>query len=612
MKTRPSPLFRATLWFLAAPALAPAATQTWWDAGPSNSWTTSAANWDAGSVWTNGNDAVFGGAGETIEVDSTVTFRNLTFQTGGYTIADATNNGTLTLTANGTIQTAAGTTTISEVIGGSFGLTKTGDGTLLLTASNGYTGATTVSAGKLTLGFSLVSSNVVNSSSNLALASGKLELSSAAVLGLNSQTFNATTLTAGTGSQVIMTQNGLGTLSLTLGAITRNSQSAIDFNNPGGTISTSTGSAGSMLRASNGQAYATVNGGADWAAKGTLLNSGNIVAFSSVGSYTANTAGGFSNNANIDIASGIDTTMSADTSVTSLRFNVNQARTVTLGSGKNLTVTGGILVTNQSNASGGTTFTGGNLRAGSTANELVIHNYGGTGLNIGSAIVDSTGGASSLTLAGTGVTTLTGANTFTGPTAVLGGTLAVNSGAQFGSATTVNNGATLAGDGTFGGAVSVAGILSPGATAGTSAGTVTFQNGLALTATGHVSWQLNANSTSGGDMVSITGGSFTAASGAIVDLGFGGSVNFGDSFWNSARQWTVVDLGGTATDGLSGGALALGTITGGTGSYTSEGSFSLLNQSGDQVLAWTPIAVPEPSTVLLGGFGVLALLHRRR
>ncbi|HEY8991456.1 MAG TPA: autotransporter-associated beta strand repeat-containing protein, partial [Luteolibacter sp.] len=565
----------------------------------------------AGSVWTNGNDAVFGGAGETIEVDSTVTFRNLTFQTGGYTIADATNNGTLTLTANGTISTAAGTTTISEVIGGSFGLTKTGDGTLLLTGANTYSGTTTLSAGKLTLGYSLISSNVVSSSSNLALAGGKLELSSAAILGLNSQTFNATSLATGTGSQVIMTQNGLGTLSLTLGAITRNSQSAIDFNNPGGTISTSTGSAGSMLRASNGQAYATVNGGADWAAKGTLLNSGNIVTFSSVGSYTANTAGGFSNNANIDIASGVNTTVSADTSVTTLRFNVNQARTVTIGGGNNLTVTGGILVTNQSNASGGTTFTGGSLRAGSTSAELVIHNYGGTGLNIGSAIVDGTGGASSLTLAGTGVTTLTGANTFTGPTAVLGGTLAVNSGAQFGSVTTVNNGAILAGDGTFGGAVSVAGTLSPGATAGTSAGTVTFQNGLALTATGHVSWQLNANSTSGGDMVSVTGGSFTAASGAIVDLGFGGLVNFGDSFWNSARQWTVVDLNG-ATDGLSGGAMALGTITGGTGSYASKGSFSLLNQSGDQMLAWTPLAVPEPSAALLGGFGVLALLRRRR
>ena len=78
------------------------------DAGPSNVWSTSAANWDAGAVWANGNDAVFSGAGETIDIDGSVTFRNLTFLAGGYTLADANSNGTLSLSAAGTIRTATG------------------------------------------------------------------------------------------------------------------------------------------------------------------------------------------------------------------------------------------------------------------------------------------------------------------------------------------------------------------------------------------------------------------------------------------------------------------------------------------------------------------------
>jgi len=590
-----------------------AASQNWLDAGPSNLWNTSALNWDAGAAWANANDAVFSGAGETIDLDSTVTFRNLTFQTGGYTIADANNNGALTFSSAATISTATGTTTISENLGGSFGLTKRGEGTLVLSGTNTYSGSTTIAEGKLTLSFGLISSNVINSSTSLVLGGGTLELSSSPVLGLNSQTFSSTSLAAGTASRVIMTQNGLGTLGLTLGAITRGAQSTVDFTGSGVSSSPAAGVSAAMLRSGDGQAYGTVNGGTDWAAKGVLSSA--IVGFSSVGSYTNNTAGSFTGNSNIDIASGIDTTVASNTSVTTLRFNVNQARTVTINSGTNLTVTGGILVTNNSNASGGSTFTGGNLRAGSTAMELVIHNYGNSGLTIGSAIVDSTGGASSLTLAGTGVTKLTGANTFTGPTLVQGGTLEVASGAAFGSVTTVNKGAVLAGDGTYGAQVTVAGTLAAGTAAGSSTGTVSFSNGLSLTAGGSMSWQLNANSvTAGGgvsDLAQVNGGTFALANEVLLNIAFGGTVDFGQAFWDSSREWSVVDLNG-ATDGTSGRTFTLGSLTGGTGNYANEGSFAIANRSGEQVLTWTPNVVPEPSIGLLFASSGLVWLRRRR
>lgn len=613
MKNRISPRWSFASCIVFSPLAAHAASQNWMDAGPSNLWSTSAANWDAGSSWANANDAVFSGAGETVEVDGTVTFRNLTFQTGGYTIADANSNGTLSLSAAGTVSTATGTTTISENIGGSFGLTKMGAGTLVLSGTNTYSGSTTISDGKLTLNFGLISSNVLNSSTSLVLGGGALELSSSPLLGLNSQTFASTSLSAGTASQVIMTQNGLGTLGLTLGAITRGAQSTVDFSGTGVSSSPASGLSATMLRSSDGQAYATVNGGADWAGKGALSSA--IVAFGSVGSYISSTAGGFTGNSNIDIASGINTTLSSNTSITTLRFNVNQARTVTINSGINLTVTGGILVTNNSNASGGSTFTGGNLRAGSTAMELVVHNYSSDGLTIGSAIVDSSGGASSLTLAGTGVTKLTGVNTFTGATSVQGGTLEVTSSATFSSVTTVNEGAALAGDGTYGSQVTVTGLLTPGSAAGGSTGTVTFSNGLSLAAGGSMNWQLNANSeTAGGsisDQAQINGGAFALANGVVLNVAFGGTVDFSQIFWDSSREWLVVDLNG-ATDSTSGRAFTLGTLTGGAGDYTSEGDFTAINRSGEQVLVWTPNVVPEPSAVFLIASGGLGLLRRRR
>jgi fibronectin-binding autotransporter adhesin len=613
MKHYISPRWSFASCLVFSPLAVHAASQNWLDAGPSNLWSTSAANWDAGSSWANANDAVFSGAGETVEIEGAVTFRNLTFRTGGYTIIDANNNGTLSLSAAGTISTATGTTTFSENIGGSFGLTKTGAGTLVLSGTNTYSGSTTVSDGKLTLNFGLISSNVLNSSTSLVLGGGALELSSSPLLGLNSQTFASTSLTAGTASQVIMTQNGLGTLGLTLGAITRGAQSTVDFSGSGVTSSPAAGLSAAMVRSSEGQAYATVNGGADWAGKGALSSS--IVAFGSVGSYANSTAGGFTGNSNIDIASGIDTTVSSNTSVTTLRFNVNQARTVTVNSGINLTLTGGILVTNNSNNSGGTTFTGGNLRAGSTAMELVVHHYGSGGLTIGSAIVDSTGGASSLTLAGTGVTKLTGSNTFTGATSVQGGTLEVTSSATFNSVTTVNEGATLAGDGTYGSQVTVAGVLTPGSTAGDSTGTVSFSNGLSLAASGSMNWQLNANSeTAGGsisDQAQVNGGAFALANGAVLNVAFGGTVDFSQAFWDSSREWLMVDLNG-ATDSTSGRTFTLGSLTGGSGDYTSEGNFAAINRSGEQVLTWTPNVVPEPSAALLIASTGLVLLRRRR
>lgn len=135
-----------------------AETQIWNDAGSDNLWSTNAANWTDGTVWTNGNMALFTGnngtsQGGAIDVDGAVIFSGMRFLTNGYTVADANNNGTLTLTNQPNIETVStvGTTIISEALSGAGGFNKIGAGILQLTASNTYSGVTTVKAGTLRL-----------------------------------------------------------------------------------------------------------------------------------------------------------------------------------------------------------------------------------------------------------------------------------------------------------------------------------------------------------------------------------------------------------------------------------------------------------------------------
>ena len=109
---------------------------------------------------------------------------NATTIGGNVILGDAVNNGSLTFNAalnlggvTRTLTTASDVTLAGIVSNGS--LNKAGAGTLLLTAANSYTGATTISAGTLQLGNgtagndgTLASSSIVNNSSLLFNRSG--------------------------------------------------------------------------------------------------------------------------------------------------------------------------------------------------------------------------------------------------------------------------------------------------------------------------------------------------------------------------------------------------------------------------------------------------------
>jgi autotransporter-associated beta strand protein len=205
-------------------------------------------------------------------------------------------------------------------------------------------------------------------------------------------------------------------------------------------------------------------------------------------------------------------------------------------------------------------------------------------------ISGGTGGA--LIKTGAGTLTLGGGNTYSGGTTVNQGTLLVTNAAGTGPIS-VSSGGTLAGNSTLAPATTISGTHAPG---NSGVGIQTFSGGLAYTASARLQWQLTDNVTTGRgtvfDGVDITGGTFAIATGAVIDLTFSGTVNFTNTFWDTARTWTLADLGAGVTGTGGTETLAIGTITG--GSYNiSEGSFSvsrLADGSGknDVVLTWTP------------------------
>ncbi len=161
MKTSPSSVafilkkFRRPCITLAVVALSSiclkAADQVWLQANLNNEWSLTAPNWDAGVPWTNGNNAIFGGTGENVEVASDLTINHLTFNGNGYSIVDANNDSLLNLTASSIITTATGVTaTISESIA-TGSLTKEGTGTLVLSGANLFSGQVVINTGRLSV-----------------------------------------------------------------------------------------------------------------------------------------------------------------------------------------------------------------------------------------------------------------------------------------------------------------------------------------------------------------------------------------------------------------------------------------------------------------------------
>ncbi len=431
------------------------------------------------------------------------------FETGG------TGNTVATTQASGGY--GGHTTTIYQ---GAFG-----NGTVLLSGNNTYSGATTVALGTLAVAGGAAipdaSTVTVNASSTLRLDASETIGSLAGVGAVNLQ---GNTLTTGANGQntahsgvisgagsLLKTGNGVQTLS---GA---------------NTFSVGTTVSAGTLRATTGNALPTaitLNDGSTGSSNTALLLAGNGIGTARNITVTNNgsgvtTLGSDTGSANNVVFSGTITLQRPTTLTGGSPDRTTYTGRIT-GNVGTLTVTGGLRTVFESNVGvndftgnvvvtgvgttfqvGAGTMTGENIPdtasvevgagtlfklayvAGSTetidglngsgivrrhegvsgAASLVLGAGGGSG-NFGGTL-ENGGGTLSLTKTGAGTQVLSGNNTYTGDTTVSGGTLIINGTHAAAGLVNVSAAATLGGNGTVGNVVVAdGGILSPGASAG--------------------------------------------------------------------------------------------------------------------------------------------------
>ncbi|HEY7087549.1 MAG TPA: autotransporter-associated beta strand repeat-containing protein, partial [Tepidisphaeraceae bacterium] len=441
---------------------------------------------------------------------------------------------------------------ISNNAAGDLALAKAGNGTLILTANNANeTGAIAVNNGVLMLDFSQTwspTANIIGDSSTGSANGSHLQMQGGTLIlkgkagASNSQTFSAGSGLELGSSTLSFQQNGATSVSLNLGALTRNANSGLDVILPSsGVVSVSPGTAGGsypslpfgtnvdgsgLIIDDNATAFVTVNGGSDWGA----VSGGNIVAASSIGGfYTASTPTSLAGNANVVT----NTTLAGGTTIGSLRFNDAAGHSIDLGG--NTLGTGGILMTP---ASGSNTISNGVLTTGTNfGGDLVIDQESNSTLTI-SAAITSPGLATALTKNGPGALVLSGNNTYTGNTFINGGVVSI-----VGGTTGTNN---------VGGTehnVEVAPAYGNTATLIVSAGTV------------------NANRV----LMGGNSGNFAGGKGTLVQTG--GTINSG--------QWFSVGTQGNGTYNMSGGTM---NQNGNGGSQMEVGVFGIgqgtVNMSG--------------------------------
>lgn len=629
-------------------------TINWWDGATNVAWPSSGTD----------NDAVFADTVGTVSVDAAgVTVNDITFNTTGY-VVQGSGSGVVTL--NGTtptINTASGVTaTIGAVLAGSQGLTKSGNGTLVLSGVNTYSNGTNINAG------------ILEVATGGSLGSGNVSISAGATLSYNQAA--AITLPSGisgAGNLSVTSTNNNITLSNALnlgGNVTLNSTGITNVAaniTAGGALSIQPGNgnnSGLSFGATNGNSQtvtitaASINlgvagiGSANWTEKSLVLDTsaanGNITIAGDVGrngNAGPNPVNGVFGSFTVNAGTGTITLAASKT--TSYIGNANNTFNGAVVLGNNVIFAPKDTNYNGGNITGGTVTFNGTVDLGSksmqgatgTANpwgggyagtrtltfngNSVSNGTLGTGTSslvfntTGSQSVDAnitngsinSGSAGNVTKSGNGTTTFTGNNTYTGTTSVNAGTLRINGTNSGGGTFSVSSGATLGGTGSIAGALNVTGTLAPGASIESfGTGAVAFNNGSTF------AYELDSASLNG-DLLDSSG---TLSLSGTVTLTL---TELASGVLAHGSKLTLIDYvgvwnGGTFT--YLGNALADDSIImlgGNQWQFNYNDTVGGANFASDQTGSTgyvTMTVVPEPSIVLLGGLGALGLLRRRR
>ena len=529
---------------------------------------------------------------------------------GTLTLSGNINNGGFLLTESG-----AGNVTITSVINGSGGLTKTGTGTLTLSgaASNTYTGPTTVSQGTLILAKpgSLIdpaitiggagSSATVQLNAALQLYGAATTINSGGQLNLNNFNEYVGTLTISGGS--IVTGTGLLYLG---GGITSNANGTTStlagnyslYNNQIFNIASGTTPTGEDVIISASMAEFILGTTVTKQGSGKLVLSGG-------NSYTGLTtiSGGV---LNIQNATALGTTTGGTTvssgAVLQIQGNIivgNEALTL---NGSGVSGTGAFRNISGNNSFGGSITLGSGSTISSDAGTLTlsggITNGGFTTTFSGSGNIVENGvisGIGSVVRTGPGILTLGGANTYLGGTTINGGTVVVSSNANLGN---VSGGLTL-NAGTL--EVATGFTLLRQVSLGDPGSTFQVDAGQTLMVTMPIGGSGTLNKTGSGTMVlavvnSFTGG--TNVTGGILQLGIGNPLPNVAPITVSGGTFDLQTFGQTA----SAVTLSSGSITGnGTGILNSS-SFTLQSGTVSGILAGTgSVTKNTAGTVTLSG-----------
>lgn len=341
--------------------------------------------------------------------------------TATYSVARALNLATFPA-SSGTIDVLSGTTlTWTGSASGAGSLVKAGDGVLVLSGSNTYSGSTTVSAGVLKLG----SSGAIPSGSQLIVLSGASVDYNGYVPtlgGLTSSPSGVETLTVPLTGNGTITMNGTGTLLL----------SSANTNTGGVVINSGTIRLGvdNALPSPTSVSLAT----------GSSLDlDGHDATFSGVSGSGTILLGG----ANLTLAL---------TSMTTFSGSISEAGNVTKSGSFNLYLTGENSFTGTLTSLGGLVHVGVGGMTGSLSSDVVLSTpsselvfnryddvtYGGS--------ISGSGGVNQF---GSGVLTLTGNNTFTGGLDITSGTVSVSSAAALGGGPVLISRGTLSATGSF-------------------------------------------------------------------------------------------------------------------------------------------------------------------
>ena len=584
-----------------------------------------AGNQSAGYVISGTGTVTKLGAG-TLSLTASNSYSGITtISAGTLQLGDGTTGHDGSLATSGVINNSAlsynlfGSQTVSYAINGSGNLTKAGVGTLVLSSSNGYSGATSINA-------------------------GTLQANNASALGTGNITFGGgmlqyTSVSAGTDWSARI-KNSTGAIALDTGTNNVSFASPLASSNMGGL--TKNGSGTLILTGSNGFAgLITINGGFVQLGNGTTDGSisaagaittgwGTNVSFNVAGSQTY--AGSISGNGTLwKSGSGTLTLTGSSSYIWSTHVDagiVNLQNSYALGPGTtncanynaelqlqgNITLdssrtfsmsnngTGAAGLVGFRNVSGTNTIQGaisvvggggglamqsdsglliftGNL---TTANVTRTLFFQGAANGIFSGdIIDAAGGAT-LTKKGAGTWTLSGSDSYTGATTISGGTLQLGDGTKdgsiLGSSAIANNAAlvyNVSGSQTSANVISGSGTVAKAGTGTLNlSGSNTYSGGTTLN---NGTLQLGSAKALGTGGLAINGGTLDLAGNSVkvgVFRGSGGTITNSGS---NTSTLTIAVASGTSTyaGNIADGAGTVVLTNSGAGTLTLSGSLAM-------------------------------------